>query len=392
MISKLPKTVLALGAASFLTDLSSEMIYPLLPVFLAGTLGAGALALGVIEGLAESTAAVLKLLSGRWTDKLQKRKIFVLAGYGFAGAARPLIGLAGSWPMVLVLRVTDRIGKGIRTSPRDALIGDAVDASQRGAAFGFHRAMDHAGAVAGPLVAAGLMSVFGLGLPAVFLLAAIPAALTMVVLVRWVHDVPRPPRKKDLPQAPGKTILGRDFRLFLVAVLVFTLGNSTDAFILLRLNEAGMGAGAIALLWSLHHVVKMVSAYFGGALSDRAGRRALVMAGWLLYAGIYAAFAWLSSPAALIGVFLLYGVYFGLVEPVEKAWVTDLAPAEMRGTAMGYYHGAVGLAALPASLLFGFLWQQWGSSVAFMTGGALALCAAMLLPWVRQEPQVSGNR
>ncbi|MBI2434777.1 MAG: MFS transporter [Candidatus Hydrogenedentes bacterium] len=361
------------------------MIYPLLPVFLSSVLGAGALALGVVEGFAETTAAVLKIVSGWWTDRLQKRKVFVVAGYGLAGAARPLIGLAGSWVTVLALRMTDRVGKGIRTSPRDALIGDSVTADMRGAAFGFHRAMDHAGAVAGPLVAAALLSWFGFSLRAVFLLAAIPALLVMVVLVLWVHDRPHHTKQvADAAPAVTRQKLGRDFRLLLAAVLLFTLGNSTDAFILLRLNDGGVGASAIALLWAVHHVVKMVSAYFGGAFSDRVGRRPVMLAGWIVYAGIYAAFAWFDSEAALIAVFLVYGLYFGLVEPVEKAWVTDLAPPARRGAALGYYHGAVGLAALPASVLFGLIWQQWGAPTAFLFGAAMALAASGILSFVRE--------
>ncbi len=374
---RLPGTVIALGTVSFLTDLSSEMIYPLLPLFLASVLGAGAVALGAIEGVAESTAAVLKIVSGIWTDRTGKRKRFIVAGYSLAGAARPLIGLATAWGMVLALRFLDRVGKGLRTSPRDALLADVTPPSRRGEAFGFHRAMDHGGAVVGPLVAAALLHWADVPLRQVFLLAAIPAVIVVVILVGAVHE---PKRAPESSAAGGRFAdLGRDFRVLLVAVFVFTLGNSTDAFLLLRLSEAGVGAHWIALLWSAHHVVKMFCTYLGGRFSDRLGRRHLVVCGWLLYAATYVAFALASSPAALVVVFLVYGIYFGLTEPVERAWVADLVPARVRGTAFGFYNGAVGLAALPASLLFGVLWQMFGPALAFLVGAALAVAASACL-------------
>jgi MFS family permease len=371
---RLPSTVIALGTVSFLTDLSSEMIYPLLPLFLASVLGAGAVALGAIEGVAESTAALLKVFSGIWTDRTGKRKRLIVAGYSLAGAARPLIGLATAWFMVLALRFVDRIGKGLRTSPRDALLADVTAPSRRGEAFGFHRAMDHAGAVVGPLVAAALLRWADVPLRHVFLLAAIPAALVVVILLGAVHEPKRVAQEDGVRGHFGD--LGRDFRLLLLAVFVFTLGNSTDAFLLLRLSEAGVGAHWIAVLWSAHHVVKMFCTYAGGRFSDRFGRRQLVLCGWLLYAATYVAFGVASSPGTLVVVFLVYGVYFGLTEPVERAWVADLVPARVRGTAFGFYNGAVGLAALPASLLFGVLWQMFGSATAFLVGAALAVAAS----------------
>jgi len=375
----LPSAVIALGVVSFFTDVSSEMIYPLLPLFLASVLGAGPAALGMIEGIAESTAALLKVVSGRWSDRVRRRKPLIVAGYGLAGAARPLIGLAGSWPAVLTLRFADRIGKGLRASPRDALIADVTPAERRGEAFGVQRAFDHAGAVVGPLVAAALLGWAGLGLRAVFLLAAVPAAVVIVVLLLAVHEPPRTAAAAAFPQAAGDQPLGRRFRLLLAAVVVFTLGNSTDAFLLLRLADAGITPARVALLWSAFHVVKAVATWLGGRLSDRLGRRPMVAAGWLLYAAVYLAFATVDRPAALVAVFLAYGLYFGLTEPVERAWVVDLAPASRRGTALGFYHGAVGVAALPASVLFGLLWQRFGAPVAFSAGAGAALVATALL-------------
>jgi len=379
---RIPQTVIALGVVSLLTDLSSEMIYPLLPIFLASVLGAGAMALGLIEGVAESTAALLKVASGVWTDRTQRRKPLVVTGYSLSGLMRPLIGLAAAWPAVLALRFADRVGKGLRTSPRDALIADVTEAGARGTAYGFHRSMDHAGAVLGPLVAAVLLYGAGLPLRQVFLLSAVPAGAVLAVLLLGVkeppvHDPTAPRAPKGL--APWSA-LGPDYRRLLVAVLVFTLGNSTDAFLLLRLNQTGIAAGGIALLWSAHHVVKMVANYFGGRLTDSIGPRPMILAGWLFYAAIYLAFGLFSSAPWLITVFLAYGIYFGLVEPAERAWVASLVPPQLRGTAFGWYHCAIGLAALPASLLFGLLWANWGAAVAFNTGAVFAALAALILP------------
>jgi MFS family permease len=375
----LPTAVLALGVVSFFTDVSSEMIYPLLPLFLASVLGAGPAALGVIEGVAESTAALLKVVSGRWSDRARRRKPLIVAGYGLAGAARPLIGLAGSWPAVLALRFADRIGKGLRTSPRDALIADVTPLERRGEAFGVQRAFDHAGAVVGPLVAAALLGWAGLSLRAVFLLAAIPAAVVIVVLLLAVHEPPRPAPAVAPGGSAGREPFGGRFGLLLGAVVVFTLGNSTDAFLLLRLADAGVTPARVALLWSAFHVVKAAATWLGGRLSDRLGRRPMVTAGWLLYVAVYLAFATVSRPITLVAVFLAYGLYFGLTEPVERAWVVDLAPASRRGAALGLYHGAVGLAALPASVLFGLLWQRFGAPAAFFVGAGAALVATLLL-------------
>ena len=377
--AKVSGTVVVLGAASFLTDLSSEMIFPLLPVFLTTVLGAGPRALGVIEGFAEATASLLKVASGVWTDRTRRRKPLVVFGYSASGAVRPLIALATTWPMVLALRIGDRVGKGIRTSPRDALIADVTPGDLRGRAFGLHRAFDHAGAVAGPLVAAALLHWGGLSVRQVFLLAAVPAALVVAVLVLGVREPAKAQPEANAAGDGRAGSLGLPYRRLLLAIVVFTLGNSTDAFLLLRLGEAGLTPALVAAAWSALHVVKSGTTYLGGRLSDRLGRRPMVIAGWLVYAAVYLAFAAVTDTVALVATFLIYGVHFGLTEPVEKAWVAEMAPASLRGRAFGWYHGAVGFAALPASLLFGVLWQAFGSATAFTTGAALALVATALL-------------
>jgi MFS family permease len=376
------RTVIVLGFASLLTDLSSEMIYPLLPAFLAGVLGAGPMILGVIEGVAETTAAAGKMVCGAWADRCSRRKPFVLSGYGLAGAARPLIGLALSWPFVLAMRFLDRVGKGLRAAPRDALIADVTAPESRGTAFGFHRAMDHAGAVLGPIVAWALMTYAAWDVRDVFLFAAAPAALVIVVLWKGIREEPRP-----MPAVTGSMLdlrrlsaeSGPGLRQLLVAVFVFTLGNSTDAFLLFRLGDAGVSVALIPLVWAAHHVVKMAFNYYGGKWSDTLGRKVMLTAGWAMYAGIYAAFAFVDDGTALVVVFLVYGMYYGFVEPSEKALMADLAPAHLRGTAFGVFNGVVGLGALPASVLFGVVWAAFGATAAFGLGAVLALAAAGIL-------------
>jgi MFS family permease len=387
---RLPATVFALGTVSFFTDLSSEMIYPLLPVFLTTVLAAGPHLLGVIEGIAESTASLLKVVSGFWSDRMQRRKPLVVAGYSLACVARPLIGLAGTWPVVLFLRFTDRVGKGIRTSPRDALIADVTSPEQRGQAYGVQRALDHAGAVAGPLVAMLLMTFIGLSMRNVFLLALIPGAVAVAVVLFAVREPPARPPTAPASAAARRTgawrSLGRPFYALIGAFVVFTLGNSTDAFLLLRLHQAGVGPGLIAALWSALHVAKMLAAYAGGLATDRLGRRPMMVAGFIVYAAVYVGFAVTDTAAAMIAVFIAYGLYFGLTEPAERAWVSDLVPDRQRATAFGVYHGALGLAALPASIVFGLVWHAYGAPAAFFMGASLSAIAALLLFLVPSKP------
>jgi MFS family permease len=379
---KLARNVLILGAVSFLTDVSSEMIYPLLPVFLGTVLGASATSIGLIEGAAESVAALLKFASGWWSDRARRRKPLVVLGYAIASLVRPLVGLAQAAHQVLAIRVADRIGKGIRTSPRDALIADSVDARVRGKAFGFHRAADHAGAVLGPLIAFVLLQRAGVEMRTLFLLAAIPGLLAVIVLVAGVRE----PRKPILavPSADAPAILpgrlrglGGRFWAVLGVILVFTLGNSTDAFLLLRAADLGVPIAQIPLLWALLHVVKSASSTPGGALSDRVGRRPLLIGGWFLFAAVYFAFGRATSVWQVWALFAVYGVYFGLTEGTEKALVADLVPASARGTAFGGFNLAVSLGALPASVIFGLWWDRAGPRAAFDFGASMALLAAI---------------
>ncbi len=389
----LGRNVIALSAVSFFTDVSSEMIYPLIPVFLTTVLGATASAVGVVEGAAESTAALLKLASGWLSDRVRRRKPLVIAGYALAGLVRPLIGLAQSVAQVATIRVADRVGKGIRTSPRDALIADSVDPAVRGRAFGFHRAADHAGAVVGPLIAFAVLRWEGVPLRRVFLFAAIPALIALVVLVAAVRETPR----QSAPAAPLplERGLGARFWAFLGVVLLFTLGNSTDAFLLLRALDLGVEKEWIPILWAMLHVVKSASSTPGGALSDRVGRKPLIVAGWVLYAAVYLMFGRATAAWQAWALFAVYGVYFGLTEGVEKALVADLVPAARRGAAFGWYNLALGLGALPASLLFGAIWDRAGAPSAFAFGAALAALAAVgiffVAPGSAQQQRAPGR-
>ncbi len=373
--ARLPRNVVALGLVSLFTDLSSEMIYPLLPVFLTATLGAGPAVLGAIEGVAETTASLLKLFSGAWSDRLGKRKPLVLAGYGLSSIMRPLMGLAASWSHVLGIRFCDRIGKGVRSSPRDALVAASVPPQERGRAFGFQRALDHLGAVLGPVAAFGLLAGAGLSYRSVFFLAAIPGAVAVAILWLLVRDAGEAP-----PAGTGRGILPGgltpEFRNYLLVVSLFTLGNASDAFLILRSVEAGVPAAYVPLLWGAFHLVKSSLSTHAGILSDRWDRRKMVAAGWILYAAVYAAWGIAKGPGWMAGLFLAYGLHSAATEGAERALVADFVPADRRGTAFGWFHLAVGASALPASLLFGLLWSRFGAPVAFAVSASLATVAA----------------
>jgi MFS family permease len=374
---KLGRNVMALSAVSFLTDVSSEMIYPLLPVFLTGVLGANASFIGAIEGAAETTAALLKLASGWWSDRVRKRKPLVVLGYGIATFMRPLVAIAQSAGQVLGIRVADRVGKGIRNAPRDALIAESVDPSIRGRAFGFHRAADHAGGVIGPLIAFAALTYHIAEIRTVFWLAAIPGVLSFIVLVAFVRDVPR---VAPVPAAGGPDLsvpLDRSFWRVLAVIFLFTLGNSTDAFLLLRAHQLGVPVALAPVLWAALHVVKSLSSTPGGALSDRIGRRPTLIMGWTLYAAVYLGFAQAATAWQAWALFGVYGVFFGLTEGSERALIADLVQPERRGTAFGWFNLAIGLGALPASLLFGWVWDRAGAPTAFLTGATFALLAAV---------------
>ena len=393
---RLPRNVVAIGLVSLLNDASSEIIYPLLPIFLTTTLGASAKAIGIIEGLAESISSLLKLFAGYLSDRLGKRKWLVVAGYALASLFRPFLGFASSWQQVLGIRLADRVGKGVRTAPRDAMIADTVPIEQRGIAFGFHRAMDHGGAVIGPLLGYLLVVLFVVNSRAptageftrIFLVASVPAFLAVMVAIFFMRE--SPVHSRDGAEMPRLSLRGFDsnFKRFLVILALFTLSNSSDSFLLLRARDSGVSIALIPLLWAAHHGSKVLSSLFGGDLSDRLGRKRLIVSGWILYAAVYAGFAFVTNQVSVWILFLIYGIYFGLAEGAEKALVADLVRPEQRGTAYGLYNLAFGITVFPASLFMGMIWDWKGPTTAFLISAVMgATAAALLLLLVRPHPE-----
>lgn len=386
LFKDIPRNVKALGFVSLLNDAASEMIYPLLPIFLISVLGAGPGALGVIEGIAETTASLLKLFSGWISDKLKKRKFLVLIGYSLAAFGRPLISITIAWWQVAVIRFIDRLGKGVRTSPRDALISLSTPENIRGKSFGFHRAMDHTGAIIGPVVAMVLLK-YGMSLKNIFLWALLPGIITVIIVIFFVKE------KRVISESKTVdfklSVLSRNFKTYLFVIILFTLGNSSDAFLILKAKDTGIPIALIPLLWIVLHFVKMSTSVPGGVWSDKIGRRRVIVTGWMVYALIYLGFGFSSNIWQIWGLFALYGIYFGLTEGVEKAFVSDLVTREFQGTAFGFYHLAVGIAALPSSVIFGFIWQRFGSLTAFTYGAALAgFASILLLSFVREKERI----
>jgi len=383
----LSKNVRSLGWVSLFNDIASEMIYPLLPLFLSTVLGAGVVFIGLVEGIAESISSFLKLFSGWVSDRFKKRKGLILFGYALASLTRPFIGLATSPYHVLFLRFFDRIGKGVRSSPRDALLSQSCAEEERGKAFGFQRAMDHAGAMTGPLIASALMATFTRDLRTIFLLAFVPSLFCLWILWRGVSDVP-PRGASDGANGEKSTVdppprlnwrqWNRRFKYFLFIITLFTLGNSSDAFLLLRAQGLGLDVVTIPVLWFVFHLSKTIFSVPGGSLSDRIGRKRVMILSWTLYGLVYLGFAFASKSYQIWFLFVVYGLFYGLSEGTEKAWVSDLVEESKRGTAYGAYHFCIGIASLPASLLMGLIWKAVGTKWAFSFGAAMALIAAFL--------------
>lgn len=392
VIKELPRNIWVLTLASFLTDVSSEMVFNLVPLFLANVLGVRLSLIGLIEGVAETTASIIKIYAGWFSDWLGKRKGLTVAGYGLSTLAKPFLYVVNSWWGVLAVRFTDRVGKGIRTAPRDALIADSVTENRRGLAFGLHRAGDTAGAAIGLSIA--LVVVYlaqGLTVDLdrqtfqiMALLSVIPAVLAVIVLIIGAKDVVSKEPARRSPSMAFKG-LGRDFTIFLLAVFIFTLGNSSDAFIVLRAQERGMNiVGIIGMLIVFNILYALVSGP-AGALSDRIERRTMIIVSWIIYAVIYTGLAIAQSAWHIWLLFALYGIYYGSTEGISRALVADLVSSDRRGSAYGVFNAAIGFAALPASLIAGILWQgagNWlgfGPSAPFFFGSAMALLAAVIL-------------
>ncbi len=396
-LRSLPRNVWALAATSFLRDVASEMLVHLTPLFLANVLGVRTGVIGLIEGVAETTASLVKIYAGWLSDRLGRRKGLTVAGYGLAALATPLLLVAQSWLGVFLYRFLDRLGKGLRTAPRDALIADSVQPGQRGLSFGLHRAADTAGAFLGLLIAmfmvwrlqAGSLGLDPATFRAIVAWALIPSFLAVAVVAWGVKEARRPSASASAPPLLSLAGFERPFLRFLAVMVLFTLGNSSDAFLVLRAQTSGASVLMILAMVAGFNLVYMLAAGPAGALSDRMDRRLIIMAGWGLYALIYLGFAFAASTWQFWLLYAAYGVYYALTEGVAKAFVADLTPAERRGAAYGAFNAAIGLTALPASVLAGLLWQGlggwtgFGPAAPFLFGGSLALLASVLLwRWV----------
>ena len=381
----MPRNVKVLGTASLLNDIAGEMIFPLLPNFLLTILGGNRFYLGVIEGAADSVSSLLQLWSGGRSDQVGRRKGFVLFGYALGTLSRPLIGIVTAPWQLLAIRVSDRIGKGVRTSPRDALIADSTDTSIRGRAFGFNQAMDHLGAVIGPLLAAGFLWLWPNDIRTLFLLTIMPGLLVVMILALLLRETPAtslPKERIHLTLQP----FDQNFRRYLLALFVFTLGSSSDAFLLVRAAELGVPTASLPLLWCAFHIVKSSSNLLSGRAVDKFRPRPFIFAGWFIYAVVYVAFGLATTAWEAWCLFMCYALFYGLTEPAEKTLVAILAGAERKGLAYGWYNCAIGIATLPASLIFGALYQLFGPQVAFGFGAGMALVGVILLIGVTVKP------
>lgn len=395
IIAGLSRNVFFLGLVSFCNDLSSEMAYPLFPTFLTEVLGAGAWFLGLVEGLADSVASLLNLFSGWWSDRLRRRKGLVAGGYSLSALSRGSLALAAAPWQALLGWFYNRVGKGMRTAPRDALIADSCDPASRGRAFGYHRSMDHSGALLGAATASFLVTAFSLGYRTIFALAMLPVFLGILLLVWQVREAESGVCAGEQPagglikgvagkQPPASLRLNlkpynRRFKQLLAAVFLFTLGNSSDAFLLLRARQAGgFTLALLPALWGVLHVVKATVSIPGGRLSDRLGRKKVILAGWSIYVLAYSGFAFLTGAGWIWLLFVVYGFYY-LTEGVLKAYVADIVPPRQRGSAYGIFNFVISVTVLPASLLMGLLWDTVGARLAFLIGAGLALAAMFVL-------------
>ncbi|HPH95840.1 MAG TPA: MFS transporter [Anaerolineaceae bacterium] len=399
-IKDLPRNVWAVGFTSFFMDISSEMVINILPLFLANVLGVQTSIIGLIEGIAEATASILKLFSGWLSDKLGGRKWIAVTGYTISALTKPFFFFANSWGLIAGVRWADRVGKGIRTAPRDALVADSTSKEMRGMAFGFNRALDKAGAVLGLLMAAGVVwlaqanavSLTQSTFQTIVLLSLAPAVLAVLSLALGTKDVAVTSQRA----APKFSLrgMGKRFYIFLFIVSLFTLGNSSDGFLVLRAQNLGVSVTGVLVMLAMFNLVSSLVATPAGSLSDRIGRRRLIIGGWLVYAVIYLGFAAAQEAWQVWLLFMAYGLYFGLAFGTANAMVADLVPENLRGTAYGTYHAVIGLLAFPSSLIAGVLWQgagEWsgfGPSAPFLFGGTLAFIAAMLMAfWMPKTSQ-----
>ncbi len=377
------RNVLVLGLVSLLTDLSSQMVFPLIPLFLVSVLGVGAYAVGIVEGAAETTASLLKVCSGYWSDKIKKRKPFVLFGYSFSSVTKPLFAFAHVWPTVLLIRIFERIGKGLRTAPRDAIVAESSDEGVRGMAYGFHRTMDGIGSVLGAVLAFLLLPI--LGYRKIFLLGFIPAAIAALVVL-FVKEK----RSTAGQEAKVKKVrisfraLPKNLRLFIAVASIFSLGHFGYAFLLLRSKGIGFTDQHALMLYALFYVVYALCSIPSGMLSDRIGRKPVLMMGYGVFALCALGLAFLSSRYALFIFFSVYGLSYAMFDGAQRAFVVDLSPAHLKGTALGTFHTAIGLVALPGGFIAGLLWDTINPIATFLYGFMLSLISIILFSFVRE--------
>ncbi|MHB8841079.1 MAG: MFS transporter [Candidatus Aquicultor sp.] len=370
------RNVFFVGLTSFFTDISTEMVYPLIPIFLTTVLGAPVAIVGLVEGIAESTASLLKVISGWLSDRTGRRKRLTVVGYGLAAIAKPILALSFVWWQVLIARFVDRFGKGIRTSPRDALIADSTSSEEYGKAFGFHRGMDTLGAAFGPLIAFATLPLLHNNFRLYFSFAIIPAVIGVIVLALFVKEKVHAAKVENLRLSLKP--FNRQFKLFLLIVLIFTVGNSSDAFLILRANNVGVAVGLIPLVYFVFNTVYALASTPIGALSDRIGRKSVIVAGYLIFSLVYLGFALVNSPFTVWLLFAAYGLYYAFTEGIFKAYTADIVPENLRGTAYGFLSLVLGIALLPASLIAGFLWDKISPSAPFFFGSAVSVLALVL--------------
>ena len=378
------RNLIIVGFVSLFTDLSSQMVFPLIPLYLI-SLGASAWVVGLVEGAAESTASLLKVFSGYWSDKIKRRKPFVLIGYGLSSITKPLFAFAYSWPLVLFVRVFERIGKGIRTAPRDAIIAESADSSVRGKAYGFHRAMDGIGSITGAVLAFFLLPI--LGFKNIFLVAFIPGAIA-VLCVLFIKEKKRARETKKKESTSFKVSLKdlpRNLKLFILVSTVFAFGHFGYAFILLKARNIGLGNDTTIFLYVLFYVVYTLFIIPSGMLSDRIGRKPVLILGYLLFAATTIGLVFSSQLYAILIVFLVYGVFYAMIDGVQRAFVVDLAPPELKATALGTFHTAIGLVTLPGGLIAGVIWDKISPEGTFMFALALTICSLLLFMFVKNN-------
>jgi MFS family permease len=378
---RLPRTVVILGLVSFFNDFASDIVIPLIPILLATVLAAGPIALGLVEGVADAVASLLKLWSGRHSDLMRgRRKGLALIGYTLSNLSRPLLGLVGSWPTLLLLRSIDRAGKGLRSAPRDAMVADATPLHMRGYAYGFHRALDNGGAVAGSLAAAAALAWSDLSLTEVILWSSVPGFIAVFLLSAGVTQEKIAPSPTPVVLPPlCWSLLSQPMRRYLLVLMLFTFARASETFILLLGHELGVGVVELLLLWSAMNLSKAVTSTYGGRLADRFGYGSLMLIGWTAFALSFLLLGMVTDSTGLWAVGILYGLFMGMSEGAERAIISDYAEPGEYGTAFGWYHLMVGIAAIPAGLLFGSIWHFQGAPAAFFFGGGLAVFSVLLL-------------